>query len=83
MEREYKKAKYGPSPLNEFIQKIRKIIETTINLFSVELKAGRTKRRTIKGLVTSIMTKLAAFNLANFLNYLLDEPLLEVKSFVY
>jgi hypothetical protein len=83
MEREYKKAKYGRSPLNEFIQKIRKIIETTINLFSVEFKAGRTKRRTIKGLITSIMTKLAAFNLANFLNYLLDEPFLEVKSFVY
>ena len=31
MEREYKKEKYGPSPLNEFIVKVRKIIETTIN----------------------------------------------------
>ena len=83
MEREYKKTLYGPSPLNEFIQKIRKIIETSINLFSVELNAGRTKRRTIKGLITSLITKLAAFNLANFLNYLLEEPLLELKSFVY
>ncbi len=83
MQREYKKKEYGPSALNQLLQKTRKIIETTINLFSVEINAGRTKRRTIKGLITSIMSKLAAFNIANFFNSLLGEPLLEIKSFVY
>ena len=65
------------------IIQLAQLVETSINLFSVELNAGRTKRRTIKGLITSLITKLAAFNLANFLNYLLEEPLLELKSFVY
>ena len=83
MQREYKKDIYGPSALNQVLGKTRKIIETTINLFSVQINAGRTKRRTIKGLMSSLMSKLAAFNLANFLNYLLSHPLLEVKSFVY
>lgn len=83
MEREYDKAKYGPSPRNEFLKPIRKLVETTIDLFSVELHAGTTKRRTMKGLANSLITKLASFNLANFLNYLLNAPLLEISSFVY
>lgn len=83
MEREYHKSLYGESPLNEFLKPIRKVIETTIDLFSVELHAGTTKRRSLKGLVSSLITKLASFNLANFLNDLLGKSLLEISSFVY
>lgn len=83
MQREYKSTKYGQSPLNEFLKKVRKLIESTINLFSVELHAGTTKRRTFKGLANSLLIKLASFNLANFFNFLMDEPLLEITNFVY
>lgn len=85
MEREYPKItkKYGPSARNEYLRPIRKIIETTGGLLSVEFNAGRTKRRGIKGLVHSLITKLAAFNLANFLNMILELPLLHVKGFVF
>lgn len=83
MEREYQQATYGPSPRNECLKPIRKLVETSIDLFSVELHAGTTKRRTLKGLLSSLITKLAAFNLANFLNYLLGRPLLELSSFVF
>lgn len=83
MQREYPKSMNKSSALNQLLQKTRKIIETTINLFSLEINAGHTKRRTIKGLVTSLMSKLATFNLANFFNFLLGESLLKIKSFVY
>jgi hypothetical protein len=85
MQREYKKdvQKYGYSALNELLKKSRHIIETSIDLLSVQLNAGHTKRRTIKGLVNSLITKMAAFNLANYFNLLLDEPLLQITSFVY
>lgn len=83
MEREYLRHLYGASPLNEFLKPIRKIIETSINLFSIGFHAGRTKCRTIKGLAISLISKLSAFNLANFFNYLMDTPILAVKGFVF
>jgi hypothetical protein len=45
MQRERQQAKYGESPGNELLKKIRKIIETTIELFSVEWNAGTTEHR--------------------------------------
>lgn len=82
MQREYNKA-LGESPLNTLLKKTRKIIETSINLFAQELCAGKTKRRSMRGLVCSLIDKVTAFNMANLLNFLLCEPLLHIKSFVY
>jgi hypothetical protein len=67
MEREYRPQQYGPSPRNEFLRQIRKQIETTINLFSVELQAGWTHCRTIKGLITSLVNKMLLTLFATFL----------------
>lgn len=83
MEREYLKDIYGASPKNEFLKQVRKIVETTIDLFSKELHAGRTRRRSISGLASSLLTKLSAFNLANLFNSLLNLPLLRIKGFVF
>ncbi|WP_372364909.1 IS982 family transposase [Candidatus Uabimicrobium sp. HlEnr_7] len=80
MQREYNNR---GSALNQLLQKARKIIETTINLLVNEFSLSATKRRSIKGLANSISNKIAAFNLANFLNYLSDLPVLQVKGFVF
>lgn len=81
MQREYK-GNQGSS-LNQLLQKTRKIIETTINLLVNEFSLSTTKRRSIKGLANSITNKIAAFNFANFLNYLSNLPVLQVKGFVF
>ena len=81
IERNYDKD-LGDSGLNLMLKKTRKIIETTISEFTQTLKANWTYCRSLQGLATSLVTKMTAFNLANFLNSLLGEPLLEIKSFV-
>ena len=40
-----------------------------------------TRARSLKGLMTSLVAKITAFNLANYFNQLLGEPLLQVKEF--
>ena len=82
MERNYNKG-FGESAINGLLKKSRKIIETSINLIAEELNGGRTKRRSIKGLVSSFIQKITAFNMANLFNYFLEKPILHIKSFVY
>lgn len=71
------------SAFNQLLKRTRKIIETTISLFTEHFHANRTRARSPKGLVTRLLTKLTAFNLANYLNKLWGEPLLSIKSFVF
>jgi hypothetical protein len=40
-----------------------------------------TRARSLNGLMTSLGAKITAFNLANYFNQCLDEPLLQVKEF--
>ena len=82
MQRQYDK-ELGESPLNTLLKKTRKLIETSINLLAEELHAGKTKRRSIKGLASSLIDKITAFNMGNLFNLLLDQPILRIKGFVY
>jgi hypothetical protein len=80
IERNYHK-ELGETGLNQMLKKTRKIIETTVSELTETMKANWTYCRTLLGLATSLVAKLTAFNLANFLNSLMGEPLLEVKGF--
>jgi hypothetical protein len=82
IQRQYDK-ELEESPINSLLKKSRKLIETSINVFAQELHANWTNRRSIKGLACSLLDKLTAFNIASFLNLLLERPLLRVKGFVY
>ena len=82
MQRQYNK-NLEEHPINTLIKKSRKLIETSINLLAKELHANETKRRSIKGLSSSLIDKVTAFNMASLLNLLLDQPLLRIKGFVY
>ena len=81
IERNYDKD-LGESGLNLMLKKTRRIIETTISEFTETLKGNWTYCRSLLGLATNLIAKMTAFNLAVFLNSLLGEPLLEIKSFV-
>jgi hypothetical protein len=67
---------------NEIIGKGRKIIETTISVLTGVLKGGNTLTRSVKGLRLSLLTKITAFNLGNYLNALMGEPVLQISSIV-
>lgn len=69
------------SALNELLSRTRKIIETTNSILTQQINANWTYCRSIKGLITRMVTKITAFNLANYLNSLLRQPLLEIKGF--
>lgn len=69
------------SALNSLLSKTRKIIETTNANFTQTMNANWTFCRSIRGLITRMVAKITAFNLANYLNYLMKEPLLEIKGF--
>ncbi len=70
------------SAYNELVGKGRKIIETTISVFTGSLNAASTKSRSISGFLTNLVSKFTAFNLANYLNLLLAQPSLQVSSIV-
>jgi hypothetical protein len=67
--------------LNELLRKTRKIIETSHAVLTQTLNANWTYCRSIQGLLTKLVSKFAACNLANYLNSLMQLPLLEVKEF--
>ena len=69
------------SALNCLLSKSRKIIETTNSILTQSMNANWTYCRSIKGLITRMVAKLTAFNLANYLNALMQQPLLEIKGF--
>jgi Transposase DDE domain len=69
------------SALNGLLSKTRRIIETTNSVLTEVMNANWTYCRSIKGLITRMVTKMTAFNLANYLNSLLQQPLLEIKGF--
>ncbi|MBI5788738.1 MAG: IS982 family transposase [Candidatus Schekmanbacteria bacterium] len=48
---------------------------------SVAMHAGQNLTRSVTGLMLQLKAKFTAFNLANYLNVLLDEPILQVASF--
>lgn len=70
------------SSYNELVSKGRKIIETTISLFTGSMNAASTKARSISGFFTNLVSKTTAFNLANYLNMLLAQPVLHISSIV-
>jgi hypothetical protein len=67
--------------LNELLKKTRKIIETTNSVLTQTLNANWTYCRSVQGLLTKLVGKLTACNLANYFNSLMGLPLLEVKEF--
>ena len=67
--------------LSRLLQKSRRQIETTISQLADQMHIEWTRARSLKGLMTSLMAKITAFNLANYFNQLLGEPLLQVKEF--
>lgn len=70
------------SALNQLLHKSRRVIETTISQLADLMHIEWTRARSLAGLMTSLVAKLTAFNLANYFNQLLGEPLLQVKGFV-
>ena len=68
--------------INVLLTKTRRIIETTIAVCTETLNANWTFCRSIKGLITRMLTKITAFNMANYLNSIMEQPLLEIKNFV-
>ena len=67
--------------LSRLLQKSRRQIETTISQLADQMHIEWTRARSLKGLMTSLVAKITAFNLANYFNQLLGEPLLQVKEF--
>lgn len=81
MQRQYDKER-PETGVNSVLRKTRKIIETTNAVLTETLNANWTYCRSIQGLLTKLVTKFAACNLANYLNSLMQLPLLEIKGFV-
>ena len=61
---------------------VRKIVETTISVLTEVMNANWTFARSIKGLLTNLVTKITALTLGNYLNLLMGEPVLQVSSIV-
>lgn len=70
------------SAYNELVSKGRKIIETSISVFTGSMNAASTHSRSITGFLTNLVSKITAFNLANYLNLLLAQPVLHISSIV-
>ena len=66
---------------NQLVRTTRKIIETSHAVLTRTLNANWTDCRSIQGLLTKLVSKFATCNLANYLNSLLQLPLLEIKEF--
>jgi len=81
MQREYE-PEYGPTAYNELVGSARKIIETTFSVLTGVMHANWTYARSLKGLLTNLVSKVAALTLGNYLNLLMGEPVLQVSSIV-
>jgi hypothetical protein len=66
---------------SQLLRKSRRQIETTIGQCADQMHFEWTRARSLKGLMTSLVAKITAFNLANYFNQLLGEPLLQIKEF--
>jgi hypothetical protein len=69
------------SGLNRVLKKSRRIVETTISEFTDLMNIEWTRARSLAGLITSLVAKITAFNMANYFNQLLGEPILHIKEF--
>ncbi len=67
--------------LNELLRKVRKQIETANAVLTETFNANWTYCRSVQGLLTKMIGKLTAFNLANYFNSIMGLPLLEIKGF--
>ena len=81
MRRDYE-PEYGPTAYNQLVGSARKIVETTISVLTEVMNANWTFARSIKGLLTNLVTKITALTLGNYLNLLMGEPVLQVSSIV-
>ncbi len=70
------------SALNILLTKTRRLVETSIGCLTETMNANWTHCRSIRGLITKLIAKMTAFNLANYINFVINEPLLEIKGFV-
>jgi len=69
------------SALSRLLQKSRRQIETTISQLADQMHIESTRTRSLAGLLTSLVAKITAFDLAVYFNQLLGEPLLQIKDF--
>ena len=69
------------SAISDLLQKSRRQIETTIGQLTDPMHIESTRTRRLAGLLTSLVAKITAFDLAVYLNQLLGEPLLQIKDF--
>ena len=69
------------SALSRLRQKSRRQIETTISQLADQMHIERTRTRSLAGLMTALVAKITAFDLAAYFNQLLGEPLLQIKDF--
>lgn len=75
-------AKEGPtSAISRLLQKSRRQIETTIGQLTDQMHIESTRTRSLAGLLTALVAKITAFDLAVYFNQILDEPLLQIKDF--
>ncbi|MCP4459976.1 MAG: IS982 family transposase [Cytophagales bacterium] len=74
--------KMPKSGLNVLLTKTRRLVETTIGCLTETMNANWTYCRSIKGLITKLIAKITAFNIANYINFIINEPLLQIKGFV-
>jgi hypothetical protein len=81
MQREYQ-PEYGPLAYNELVGGARKIVETTISVLTGVMNANWTYARSLRGFLTSLVTKITALTLGNYLNLLMGEPPLQISSIV-
>jgi hypothetical protein len=66
-----------------FLKKFRRIIETSYSQLAGQFHLQFTRGRSKWGLQNRIIAKLTAFTLAIYLNFLAEEPLLEIKGLVF
>ena len=69
------------SAVSRLLQKSRRQIETTIGQLTDQMHIESTRTRSLAGLLTSLVAKITAFDLAAYINQLLGEPLLQIKDF--
>ena len=70
------------SALNVLRTKTRRLVETLIGCLTETMNVNWAYCRSFRGLITKLISKMTAFNLANYINFVINEPLLEIKGFV-
>lgn len=66
-----------------FLGVFRKTIETTNSLLAGQFNLQFTRAKSAWGLTNRIIAKITSLTLAIYLNYLTNEPLLQVKGFIF